>query len=150
AYVTGQDGGGHAFQRVAPNPVQPQSVAIATPLRQALHAGAQTTYVFTVTNAGADDTFDLTATDDKGFVASADPAQVPIAGGAWAQLPVVLQPPADATPGTSEALTVRAASAGTPGVENFAALTSVVEPVDAPTTTTITSTTSTTLPCTTP
>jgi hypothetical protein len=148
AYVTGQDGGGHAFQRVGRDLFEPQSVSIAVPLGQDLHAAMPTTYVFSVRNAGAAGTFDLTATDVGGFVTSATPSQANIGTGASADFTVVLQPPTDAATGTSDALTVRATSSGTPGLENFAVLTSVVVPT---TTTTVTPTTSTTtLPCTTP
>jgi hypothetical protein len=149
AYVTGQDGGGHAFQRVGRDLFEPQSVSIAVPLGQDLHAAMPTTYVFSVRNAGAAGTFDLTATDVGGFVTSATPSQANIGTGASADFTVVLQPPTDAATGTSDALTVRATSSGTPGLENFAVLTSVVVPTT--TTTTVTPTTSTTtLPCTTP
>jgi hypothetical protein len=150
AYVTGQDGGGHAFQRVAPSLFQPQSVSIAVPRRQDLAAGMPTTYVFSVGNAGAAGTFDLIAADDKGFVTSATPSQANLGAGASADFTVVLQPPADAATGTSDALTVRAASTSTPGLENFAVLTSVVVPTTSTTITTTTTTTTTTLPCTTP
>ena len=150
AYVTGQDGGGHAFQRVAPSLFQPQSVSIAVPRRQDLAAGMPTTYVFSVGNAGAAGTFDLIATDDKGFVTSATPSQANLGAGASADFTVVLQPPADAATGTSDALTVRAASTSTPGLENFAVLTSVVVPTTSSTTVIPTTTTTTTLPCTTP
>jgi hypothetical protein len=149
--VTGQDGGGHAFQRVARDLFQPQSVSIAVPSRQDLTAGMPTTYVFSVRNAGAAGTFDLIATDDKGFVTSATPSQANLGAGASADFTVVLQPPADAATGTSDALTVRAASTNTPGLENFAALTSVVVPTTSTTTSPpTTTTTTTTLPCTTP
>ena len=77
-YVTGQDAGGHAFQRVVSNLIQPQSVSIVPPLRQDLHPGVTTTYAFTVMNLGDAGTFNLTATDDKGFIASADPSQADI------------------------------------------------------------------------
>jgi von Willebrand factor A domain-containing protein 7 len=151
AYVTGQDGGGHAFQRVARDLFQPQSVSIAVPLRQDLHAGLPTTYVFSVRNAGAAGTFDLTATDANGFVTSATPSQANVGAGASADFTVILQPPADVATGTSDALTVRATSTGTPGLENFAALTSVVVPVPTTTTpTTVTTTTTTTATTTTP
>lgn len=146
-YVTGQDAGGNPFQRVLPKLIQPQSVSIVVPIRQDLHAGAQTTYAFTVMNAGDAGTFNLTATDDKGFVVSADPPQADIVASGSANLAVVLQPPADAAPGTSDALTVRAESAGTPGLQNFASVTSVVvqeETTSTSTTSTTTSTTSTT------
>jgi len=148
AYVAGQDSGGHAFQRVSPDLVQPESVSIAVPRRQDLHPGVATTYVFSVANAGADGTFDASAADDKGFVASVTPSQVMVPAGGSANVTVVLQPPANAALGTSDALTVRAASTGTPGLENFATLRSVVAPVELPSTTT--TTTTTTLPCTTP
>jgi hypothetical protein len=143
-YVTGQDAGGHAFQRVVPKLIQPQSVSIVTPAREDLHAGAPTTYAFTVMNLGDAGTFNLTATDDKGFIVSADPSQAVIPSGGSATLTVVLQPPANAPPGTSDALTVRAESANTPGLGNFASLTSVVLQPEAASTTSSTSTTSTT------
>ncbi len=140
AYVTGQDGAGHAFQRVLPTLIEPQSVSIVAPLRQDLHPGAPTTYAFTVLNAGDAATFNLTATDDKGFIVSADPAQVAVPAGGSAGLTVVLQPPADAAPGTSDALTVRAESTSTPGLANFASLTSVVVEPEPPSTTSSSST----------
>src|SRR6266566_63030 len=146
AYATGQDGGGHPFQRVSPQLIQPETVSIAVPPRQDLHRGATTTYVFSVTNAGATDTFDLTAMDDKGFITSATPSQVMIPSGGSTTLTVVVGPPPNAALGTSDALTVRAASTGTPGLENFASLTSVVVEIAVPSTTT----TTTTLPCVTP
>src|SRR5262249_26534242 len=120
-------------------------------------------YSFTVMNLGGADTFTLTATDDKGFLVSADPSQATIPSGASATLTVVLEPPANTAPGTSDALTVRAESIATAGLQNFAALTSVVvlpEAVSTSTTSTTTSPasttttqavgTTTTLPCTTP
>ena len=143
AYVTGKDAGGNPFQRVLPKLIQPQSVSVATPIRQDLHPGVATTYAFTVMNFGDAGTFNLTATDDKSFIISADPPQVTIPSAGSADLTVVLQPPADAMPGTSDALTVRAESVGTPGLENFASLTSVVLEVET-TSTTTTSSTSTT------
>jgi von Willebrand factor A domain-containing protein 7 len=169
AYVTGQDAGGNPFQRTVPRVTQPQSVSIVAPLREELHPGAPTTYTFKVMNHGDAGAFDLTAKDDKGFLVSADPSRATIAAGGSADVVVVLQPPADAAPGTSDALTVRAASTGTPGLENFASLRSVVvqtesttttsststtsEPQPTPTSTTITtasSSTTSTAPCTTP
>src|SRR6266566_5473523 len=138
AYATGQDGGGHPFQRVFPQLIQPETVSIAVPPRQDLHRGATTTYVFSVTNAGATDTFDLTAMDDKGFITSATPSQVMIPSGGSTTLTVVVGPPPNAALGTSDALTVRAASTGTPGLENFASLTSVVVEIAVPSTTTTT------------
>ena len=144
-YVTGQDAGGHAFQRVVSNLIQPQSVSIVPPLRQDLHPGVTTTYAFTVMNLGDAGTFKLTATDDKGFIASADPSQADIPANGSAVLTVVLQPPANTAAGTSDALTVRADSATTPGLGNFASLASVVlEPEAESTTTTTSSSTSTT------
>ena len=144
-YVTGQDGGGHAFQRVVSNLIQPQSVSIVPPLRQDLHPGVTTTYAFTVMNLGDAGTFKLTATDDKGFIASADPSQADIPANGSAVLTVVLQPPANTATGTSDALTVRADSATTPGLGNFASLASVVlEPEAESTTTSTSSSTSTT------
>jgi len=105
-------------------------------------------------NSGDAGTFKLTATDDKGFVTSADPLQAAIPAAGSATLTVVLEPPGDAAPGTSDALTVRAESVGTPGLENFASLTSVVvrEPAStttivSTTTTTVSSSTTTTFPC---
>lgn len=151
-YVTGQDAGGNAFQRVVSKLIQPQSVSIVAPIRQDLHAGAPTTYAFTVRNLGDAGTFKLSATDDKAFIASANPSQADIPANGSAALTVVLQPPANTAAGTSDALTVRAESAGTPGLANFASLTSVVlQPEAASTTTSSTSTTSTTsqLPATT-
>jgi hypothetical protein len=174
-YVTGQDAGGHTFQRVLPKLIQPQSVAIVPPIRQDLHPGEATTYSFAVMNLGDVGTFDLDATDDKGFLVSADPPRADIPANGSANLTVVLQPPANVAPGRSDALTVRAESVGTPGLQNFAALTSVVvlpEPASSSTTsttsttspasttttmpsastttTTLSSPTTTTLPCTTP
>jgi hypothetical protein len=172
AYVTGEDAGGHAFQRVLAKQIEPQSVSVVPPIRQDLHPGESTTYSFTVMNLGGADTFTLTATDDKGFLVSADPSQATIASGASATLTVVLGPPANTAPGTSDALTVRAESVATAGLQNFAALTSVVvlpEALSTSTTSTTTSpasttttralgttttstsaSTTTTLPCTTP
>ena len=78
-----------------------------------------TTYAFTVVNLGDAGTFNLTATDDKGFVASADPSQADIPANGSAVLTVVLQPPANTAAGTSDALTVRADSAATPGTREL-------------------------------
>src|SRR5262249_15266968 len=124
-----------------------------------------------LTNHGDAGTFDFSATDDQVFITGADPAQANIPAGGMVELTVVLEPPADAAPGTSDALTVRARSAGTPGRENFASLTSVVAAMETTTTTSSTATstsstmrpstattttttaassTSTTVPCTTP
>ena len=104
AYVTGKDAGGNPFQRVLPKLIQPQSVSVVTPIRQDLHPGVATTYAFTVKNFGDAGTFNLTATDDKSFVISADPPQVTIPSAGSADLTVVLQPPGDAMPGTSRRL----------------------------------------------
>jgi hypothetical protein len=161
AYVTGNDAGGNPFQRNLPNLIQPQSVSIVVPVRQDLHPGERTSYTFTVRNLGDDGTFELTATDDKGFIVSADTPQASIPAGGSADVTVVLQPPADAALGTSDALTVRVESVATPGFGNFASLTSVVVvPLPATTSTTTTSSsttiasapspTTTTVPCTTP
>jgi hypothetical protein len=114
AYVTGQDSGGKPFQRVLPKLIQPQSVSIVTPIRQDLHPGGATTYAFRVMNLTDAGTFNLTATDDKGFIVSTDPSQATIPASGSTDPTVVLQPPANVAPGTSDALTVLAESVGTP------------------------------------
>src|SRR5262249_53133717 len=42
AYVSGQDAGGHAFQRVLAKQIQPQNVSVVPPIRQDMHPGEST------------------------------------------------------------------------------------------------------------
>ncbi|KAA2261578.1 VWA domain-containing protein [Solihabitans fulvus] len=122
-YVTGVDTAGTAFQRMLPGVVTPQSLVVRAPPSATLVPGTATSFAFTVANLGAADTFSVTATDDHGYVRSATPATLTLDAGATGTVTVVLQPPAGTADGTTDALTVGAASGAR---RNFAVLSNAV------------------------
>jgi von Willebrand factor A domain-containing protein 7 len=117
-YVTGVDGGGAAFQRVRSIAIQPQTIQLIKPAVEGLKAGVASTFIFTVKNFGASDTFRFVATDDKHFVSSVSPSTFTLATGASADVTVTMMPPQTAKEGDSTNLAVTVDSTTVPGVSN--------------------------------
>jgi len=131
-YVTGQDIAGANYQRLLSAGIQPQTVKIDAPMTQDLRPGESLTYTFTVTNLGAPDTFGFTGWDDEEYLTAIDPTGFSLNTGESRDVTVQLQPPLDATPGTSDTLTVNVVSTGAMQASNFAVVTSVVMPPNQP------------------
>jgi hypothetical protein len=123
-YLTGQDAGGNRYQRVLSARLRPQTVKIDAPLSQDLRPGQTSTYTFKVTNLGAPDTFTFSGSDDKSYLGLISPTTFSLGTDETKDVAVQLQPPASATTGTSDTLTVNVA--GSSGAANFAVVTSVV------------------------
>jgi len=121
----GTDSSGTVFQRIVPASIRPQTVQVLAPAIQSLLAGQTTTYVLQINNLGLNDTFQVTASDDRGYVASVSPSSVPVATGGTVNISVQLKVPAGVSGVTSDTLTVTATSPTT-GASNFAILTSPV------------------------
>jgi hypothetical protein len=125
AYVTGTDASGKPYQRVLPGSIGPTTVKVTAPDDQYLRPGQTTTYTFQVTNLGPQDTFQITATDDQGYVQSVSPTTLTLKTNETAVVTVTLQPGTTAQPGTTDTLTVTAQSP-TSGARNFAVVESLV------------------------
>jgi hypothetical protein len=125
-YVTGRDITGANYQRLLSASIRPQTVQIDAPMSQDLRPGQSSTYTFTVTNLGASHTFSFTGSDDKNYLTAISPTVFLLNTNESRDVTVQLQPPLNATPGTSDTLTVNVASAGATEASNFAVVTSVV------------------------
>jgi hypothetical protein len=125
-YVTGQDITGANYQRLLSASIRPQTVKIDAPTSQDLRPGQSLSYTFTVTNLGAPDTFSFTGSDDRNYLTSVSPTVFSLNTNDSIDVTVQVQPPPDATPGTSDTLTVNVVTTGTTEASNFAVVTSVV------------------------
>lgn len=125
-YLTGQDAGGHRYQRVLSATLRPQTVKIDAPASQELRPGQTLTYAFKVTNLGAPDTFVFSGSDGKDYLTSVSPTTFSLGTNETKEVSVQLRPPAGATPGTSDTLTVNVVGTSPPGASNFAVVTSIV------------------------
>jgi len=125
-YVTGRDITGANYQRLLSASIRPQTVQIDAPMSQDLRPGQSSTYTFTVTNLGASHTFSFTGSDDKNYLTAISPTVFLLNTNESRDVTVQLQPPLNATPGTSDTLTLNVASAGATEASNFAVVTSVV------------------------
>jgi hypothetical protein len=125
-YVTGQDSTGANYQRLLSGSIRPQTVDIDAPVTQDLGRGQSSTYTFTVTNLGASDTFSFTGSDDENYLTVISPKTFSLSTNESRDVTVQLQTPLNATPGTSDTLTVNVASTGATEPSNFAVVTSVV------------------------
>jgi uncharacterized membrane protein len=101
-------------------------VDINAPVNQDLRPGKSLTYTFTVTNLGASDTFSFTGSDDENYLTAITPNVFSLNANESEDVTVQLQTPLDATPGTSDTLTVTVANTGATQASNFAVVTSVV------------------------
>jgi uncharacterized repeat protein (TIGR01451 family) len=124
-YATGTDSTGAPYQRVLPDIVKPQTVTIIAPPAEDLRPGQTTTYIFKVRNTGPAGTFQFLATDDKGFITGVSPTTFTLNTNETQDVTVMLRPPMDAVPGTSDTLTVTVRNTAT-GANNFAVLSSSV------------------------
>jgi hypothetical protein len=125
-YVTGTDTAGNAFQRALPSTIRPQQLAVSPPEPGDLHPGRSSSFAFTVKNLGAPDTFRVSVSDDKGFLQTFSPSNLTLATNETGTVTVQVQPPASATDGTSDTLSVDVESIANPAVSNFAVLTNPV------------------------
>jgi len=125
-YVTGRDITGANYQRLLSGSIRPQTVQIDAPMTQDLRPGEILTYMFTVTNLGAADTFSFTGSDDENYLTAISPTAFSLNTGESADVTVQLQAPPSATLGTSDTLTVNVASTGATEAGNFAVVTSIV------------------------
>jgi hypothetical protein len=125
-YVTGQDITGANYQRLLSGSIPPQTVKIDAPMSQDLLPGQSLTYTFTITNLGASDTFSFTGSDDENYLTAITPTVFSLNTNESGDVTVQLQTPLNATPGTSDTLTVTVASTGATQASNFAVVTSVV------------------------
>ncbi len=132
-YVTGTRTNGERYQRVLAKTIQPQTVRVFAPVSQDLSPGGSVFYTFEVTNLGAANTFHLTASDDRGFLASAAPTDFTLSTGQAIHVTVQLNTPAGAVVGTTDALTDAVESTAPAGARNFAVVDSLVIRSSAPT-----------------
>jgi hypothetical protein len=128
-YATGTDSHGQPFQRVLPLVVTPQRVLVSAPPPAILVRGATNQLSFTVHNLGAAATFNLLATDDRGFISAVSPESASLAADETRAITIDLAVPTTATPGTSETVTLVASSSVT---SNHAVLTNVIQLVAGP------------------
>jgi hypothetical protein len=131
-YARGTDTTGKTFQRVLVKSIAPQTLRVLAPIPADLPAGGVMTYTFEVKNSGPSGTFRVIASDDRGFVTSALPAQLDLAKNRKAKVSVQLTIPPGTLPGTSDTLTVSVESLTAPGVRNFAVVDSLVASPPAP------------------
>jgi len=125
-YVTGQDITGANYQRLLSASIRPQTVKIDAPMSQDLHPGQSLTYTLPVTNLGAPDTFSFMGSDDRNYLTTISPTVFHLNTNESIDVTVQVQPPLDATPGTSDTLTVNLVSTGATEASNFGVVTSVV------------------------
>jgi len=125
-YVTGRDITGANYQRLLSGSIRPQTVDIDAPVSQDLGPGQSFTYTFTITNLGASDTFSFTGSDDENYLTAISPSTFSLNTNESRDVTVQLQTPPNATPGTSDTLTVNVASTGATEASNFAVITGVV------------------------
>lgn len=132
-YVTGTRTNGERYQRVLAKTTQPQTVRVSAPASQDLAPGQSTFYTFEVTNFGAANTFHLTASDDRGFVAAVTPTDFTLTTGQAVHVTVRLDVSRSAGEGTTDVLTVSVESTAPAGARNFAVVDSQVVKTSAPT-----------------
>jgi uncharacterized membrane protein len=95
-------------------------------MSQDLQPRQSLTYTFTVTNLGTSDTFSFAGSDDENYLTAISPTVFSLNTNESREVTVQLQTPLNATPGTSDTLTVNVASTGATEASNFAVVTSIV------------------------
>ena len=120
--VSGSDPTGSPFQRLYPTLFRVQTVKVTPdPFPDSLPIG-RSTLTFSVQNAGAGDTFRISAADNFGFVSTVQPSSLSLGAGAAASVSVTLAVPSTVTPGATLSLTLTATSMTNPAVTNSAAI----------------------------
>lgn len=132
-YATGLDASGVPYQRLIASQVEPQTVKITKPAPKPLPLDETTSYVFRVTNTGAEGDFRFTGSDDQAFLRTISPSDFHLTTGQSIDVTVNLFVPAFAIEGTPDTLTVNVESVSG-STRNFATLLSTV--VDQPADTT--------------
>jgi hypothetical protein len=120
--VTGEDEGGHPFERIFSSLFHAETVEV-TPLDlrgEAFPAGETAAFHFKIRNAGAARNFRIQVVDTRNFLSSRRPRMLSLAGGESRELPVELNIPAS-TPGyTRDTVIVTATSTSGPPTSNSA------------------------------
>jgi len=125
-YAVGKDANGQPFERVLSKLIVPQTVAVVGPGDQELPPDEETSYVFKVTNYGADGSFTVAAVDDRGFVVGLSATSVTIGSGETQEVSVKLNPGA-ASDGTVSTVTFMAIAASDPNaLGNYAVVAGTV------------------------
>jgi len=127
-YADGTDTNGYPYQRYFPGITAAQTVAVIPPTAQDLYPGTTTNYVFAVSNVAATATFQVSASDNQGWITNFQAISVSLNQNQATNITVELLTPTNAVPGMSDSLTVSAANAAT---TNFATVLSgvVIQPV---------------------
>ncbi len=117
--VTGKDASGVPFQRTIPALFHPQTVRVSpTNQPDGLPQGQNVLLTYTVQNVGPADTFTLTSSDGKSYVASVTPGSLSLGTGGSGNVTVNLFIPLSATLGTEDSITLVATSTTNPAVTN--------------------------------
>jgi uncharacterized repeat protein (TIGR01451 family) len=129
-YAVGTDINGQRFQRLLPGVIKPRSLKVlAQPLSE-VHPGQMTDYTFLVQNYGPTSVFQVSVTDERGYVKSVSPGFVRLGTNESKPINVRIQPPADAAIQTIDGLTLSAQDAKNPDASNSAVVKTRVAPVD--------------------
>jgi uncharacterized repeat protein (TIGR01451 family) len=129
-YAVGADLNGKPFQRLLPGVIKPRSVKVyAQPLGE-VHPGQVTNYAFLVQNYGPAGTFQISVTDERGYVRNVTPKFLKLGTNESKPVSVQIQPPADAEVHTVDGITLSAQNVDNPDAGNSAVVTTKVAPVD--------------------
>lgn len=123
-YVMGTDSAGYNYLRAFPSMFTGQTVEVKPMLYESeftMTAGEMSSVSFEVTNRGLDNNFNISATDDHGFVKSVSDTSITLASGASAQVDVQVEPPVDMPADTNVVLTLVATGTNGTSTENSAA-----------------------------
>lgn len=126
-YASGTDPSGHPFQRVRAISVQPQPIQVVAPVPPGLRVGADSVLEFKVKNFGPAGTFQIRATDNRGYLKSFSPNIVPLATNEEAVVSVTLRPLNNAPTGDSTFLTVTAENLADRSIINGVSIPVIVE-----------------------
>lgn len=126
-YAFGTDGEGAPFQRLLPGAVGLQSVAIRPKSVPAeLRPGQTAEVVFQVTNLGTAGAFNVSISDDKGYVGPASPAEFSLDPKGVLDVTVQVAVPAGAPAGSVDTIVAVVRRTSDPSVSNFAIVSSLV------------------------
>jgi hypothetical protein len=120
AYVTGTDVNGHAFQRVMPRVIKPQTVQITAPSLKRIYPGHELGFNVQVTNYGVAGTFQLTASDETDFITYISPSAFTLNTNESIYVTVNVKAPASLTNSIVDKLTLTVASTGSSDAKNSA------------------------------
>jgi len=128
-YAIGTDANGQLFQRLLHGVIKPRTInLVAQPLGE-LHPGQITSFSFQVQNFGSAGVFQVSATDDQGYIKTVSAKTVVLGTNQTKAVTLQLQPPVNATVGIVDTLTLTARNSKNPDASNSAVVKTKVAPL---------------------